>query len=80
MHIREGLGLINGTSAMTGIGMINAIHASNLVDWSVLASAMITEIVESYDDHFSDGLNRSKLHHGQRQIARTMKFILRTAN
>jgi histidine ammonia-lyase len=77
MHIREGLGLINGTSAMTGIGMINLIHARNLVDWSVLASAMITEVVESYDDHFSDGLNRAKTHHGQRQVARTMKSILK---
>jgi histidine ammonia-lyase len=77
MHIREGLGLINGTSAMTGIGMINAIHAHNLLDWSTLASSMITEIVESYDDHFSDGLNNAKSHHGQRQVARTMKFILR---
>ena len=77
MHIREGLGLINGTSAMTGIGMINAIHARNLLDWSILASAMITEIVESYDDHFSDGLNRAKSHHGQRQVARTMKHILK---
>jgi histidine ammonia-lyase len=77
MHIREGLGLINGTSAMTGIGMINAIHAHNLLDWSTLASSMITEIVESYDDHFSDGLNNAKTHHGQRQVARNMKFILR---
>ncbi len=77
MHIREGLGLINGTSAMTGIGMINAIHAHNLLDWSTLASSMITEIVESYDDHFSDGLNNAKSHHGQRQVARNMKFILR---
>ncbi len=77
MHIREGLGLINGTSTMTGIGMINAIHARNLLDWSMLASSMITEIVESYDDHFSDGLNRAKSHHGQRQVARTMKSILK---
>ena len=77
MHIREGLGLINGTSCMTGIGMINGIHARNLLDWSMLASSMITEIVESYDDHFSDGLNRAKSHHGQRQVARTMKSILK---
>jgi histidine ammonia-lyase len=77
MHIREGLGLINGTSVMTGIGMINVIHARNLVDWTILASSMITEIVESYDDHFSDGLNRAKSHHGQRVVARTMKQILK---
>lgn len=77
LYIREGLGLINGTSAMTGIGMINVIHARNLLDWSMLASSMINEIVESYDDHFSDGLNRAKSHHGQRQVAKTMKSILK---
>ncbi len=77
MHIREGLSLINGTSAMTGIGMINIVHAKNLFDWCVLASSMINEIVESYDDHFSDGLNRVKCHFGQNQVAMLMRSILR---
>jgi len=76
MHIREGLSLINGTSAMTGIGMINLVHAKNLLDWAVLASSMINEIVESYDDHFSDGLNKVKSHYGQNQVARMMRSIL----
>lgn len=77
MHIREGLALINGTSAMTGIGIINSIHAKNLLDWSVLASSMINEIMESYDDHFSKGLNRVKLHTGQNQVARMMRSIVK---
>jgi histidine ammonia-lyase len=77
MHIREGLGLINGTSAMTGIGAINIIHAKNVLDWSVLASVMITEIVESYDDHFSEELNSVKSHEGQNIIAQQMRSILR---
>ena len=76
MHIREGLGLINGTSAMTGIGVINIIHAKNLLDWSILASIMITEIVESYDDHFSEELNNVKCHEGQKKIAQQMRSIL----
>jgi len=76
VHIREGLSLINGTSVMTGIGLINLIHAQNLLNWSVLASAMIIEIVESYDDHFSEELNRVKRHPGQRQIAKMMRNIL----
>lgn len=76
VHIREGLSLINGTSVMTGIGLINLIHAQNLLDWSVLASAMIIEIVESYDDHFSEELNRVKHHPGQQQIAKMMRDLL----
>ena len=80
MHIREGLSLINGTSAMTGIGINNLIHAKNLLDWSVLASSMIIEIVESYDDHFSKELNRVKYHYGQQQVAQMIRTVLEDSN
>ena len=80
MHIREGLSLINGTSAMTGIGITNLIHAKNLLDWSVLASSMIIEIVESYDDHFSEELNRVKCHFGQQQVAEMIRTVLEDSN
>ncbi len=76
IHLREGLALINGTSAMTGIGIINTIHAKNLLNWSVIASSMINELVESYDDHFSKELNQVKLHEGQRDVAESMRSIL----
>src|ERR1700748_3412586 len=33
---REGLAIMNGTSAMTGIGMINIIYAQKLLHWGVL--------------------------------------------
>src|SRR5205085_5334145 len=32
IHIREGLAILNGTSAMTGIGMINIIQAKKLLN------------------------------------------------
>ena len=35
IHIREGLAILNGTSAMTGIGMVNIIQAQKLLGWSV---------------------------------------------
>jgi len=77
IHIREGLALLNGTSAMTGIGIINIIQAKKLLNWSVLFSAMINEIVEAYDDHYSLELNRVKLHKGQNEIGVMMREILK---
>jgi histidine ammonia-lyase len=79
IHLREGLALINGTSVMSGIGIINTIHAKNLVNWSIAASCIINEIVESYDDHFSKELNQVKLHPGQNKIAETMRDILQSS-
>jgi histidine ammonia-lyase len=77
IHIREGLAILNGTSAMTGIGMINIIQAKKLLNWSVLFSAMINEIVEAFDDHYSHELNVVKRHKGQNAVAGMMRDILK---
>lgn len=77
MYLREGLALINGTSSMTGIGMVNLIHARRLMDWGILIAAMLNEIVEAYDDHFSVALNAAKLHHGQRNVAARLRNLLK---
>ena len=77
IHIREGLAILNGTSAMTGIGMINILYARKLLSWSVLFSAMINEIVEAFDDHYSYELNIVKHHKGQNKIASLMRDILK---
>jgi len=76
IHIREGLAVLNGTSAMTGIGMLNILQARKLLSWSVLFSAMINEIVEAFDDHYSYELNIVKHHNGQNKIASLMRDIL----
>ncbi|HOX79070.1 MAG TPA: aromatic amino acid ammonia-lyase [Bacteroidales bacterium] len=76
MHIREALSLINGTSVMSGIGIVNVIRAKRLLQWAVAASALINEVVESYDDHFSLELNRVKLHPGQQEITGMLQNIL----
>jgi histidine ammonia-lyase len=77
VHLREGLALINGTSVMTGIGIVNIINAKNLLRWAIVASAMINEIVDSYDDSFSEELNSKKLHKGQSHIASLMRKALK---
>lgn len=76
VQLRDGLGLINGTSCMTGIGAINLIYANRLLNWSVAASAIINEVVEAFDDSFSHGLNSVKLHQGQQDIASKMRSFL----
>lgn len=76
IKLREGLGLINGTSVMSGIGIVNIIFSIHIINWSVMASAMINELVESFDDHFSVVLNDVKKHKGQQVIASAMRNIL----
>jgi len=75
IHIREGLSITNGTSFMTGIGMVNQTDAERLLSLSILASVWMNEIASSYDDLMSEALNATKRHYGQREIARRMREI-----
>ncbi len=77
LKLRDGLALINGTSCMSGIGMINLIDAQKLLEWSTKLGAIINELVESYDDSFSEPLNASKKHPGQQTVARNMRKALK---
>jgi histidine ammonia-lyase len=76
VEIREGLALMNGTSVMTGIGVVNVHNANKVLDWSIKASCAINEIVQAYDDHFSAELNNTKRHKGQQEVAERMRSNL----
>lgn len=75
IHIREGLSMTNGTSVMTGIGMVNQFMAEKLLDHAVIASVMMNEIASSYDDLMSEELNACRRHAGQQYIAGRMREI-----
>jgi histidine ammonia-lyase len=75
IYIREGLSVTNGTSVMTGIGIVNVLYAKRLLNWAVLASVWMNEIASSYDDLMQDELNRAKRHEGQRRIAARMRSV-----
>lgn len=75
MYLREGLSITNGTSVMTGIGFVNTIYAWRLLYWSIMGSAMVNEIVSSFDDFMSPELNRAKHHPGQQRVAELLKSI-----
>lgn len=76
VEIREGLALMNGTSVMSGIGIVNAYKASQLTEISIKLSCAINEIVQAYDDHFSESLNATKRHVGQQKVAEKMREYL----
>ncbi len=80
MEIREGLALMNGTSVMTGIGLVNTIYTRRLLSWMICCSSAINEIVQAYDDHLSFELNQSKKHQGQRKIAEMMRHHLKDSS
>jgi histidine ammonia-lyase len=75
VRIREGLAITNGTSVMTGIGLVNLIYARRILDWSIVASVLMNEIAFSYDDLMSEALNGTKHHEGQSEVARIMREI-----
>ncbi|MBX3253476.1 MAG: aromatic amino acid lyase [Chitinophagaceae bacterium] len=77
IHIREGLAILNGTSAMTGVGLLNIIQAKKLLQYAVILSAMTNEVVEAYDDHFSYELNIVKKHRGQNSVAAMLRDVLK---
>jgi histidine ammonia-lyase len=76
LKLRDGLAIINGTSCMTGIASINLIYSYRLLNWAVIASAIINEVVASFDDSFSEELNNAKMHHGQRTVAEKIRKFL----
>ena len=75
IHIREGLSLVNGTSVMTGIGIVNQLDAEKLLDWAVLSSVWMNEVAASYDDFMAEPLQLVRRHPGQIEIARRMREL-----
>lgn len=75
IHVREGLSITNGTSVMTGIGLVNQVMAERLLDWSIVAAVWMNEIAESYDDMMAIPLNECRRHEGQQVVAERMRRI-----
>jgi histidine ammonia-lyase len=76
IQLREALAIMNGTSAMSGVGMVNIIQAKRLLTCSVILSAITNELMKSFDDHFSFELNHVKHHRGQSKVAEIIRELL----
>ncbi len=75
IHIREGLSATNGTSVMTGIGIVNQFAAERLLELAIISSVWMNEIASSYDDLMSAPLNEARRHAGQIHIAEQMRKV-----
>lgn len=75
IYIREGLSMTNGTSVMTGIGIVNQIEAERLLNLATVASVWMNEIASSFDDMMAFPLNECRHHRGQQIIASQMRKI-----
>ena len=80
LTLRDGLALINGTSSMTGIAALNTHYSRRLVEWSILTSSMLNELVEAFGDAFSNELNGAKQHSGQFTVATAMQKLQKSSS
>lgn len=65
LHARDGLALVNGTSAMTGIAVLNAVAAQRALDWSVALTAALAEALCGHTEAWHPRLAELRPHPGQ---------------
>lgn len=62
---RPGLGLVNGTAAMTGIAAINAVEAGRAVQLALRLTALFADLIGARAEAFHEALARLRPHPGQ---------------
>jgi histidine ammonia-lyase len=75
--LREGIAIMNGTTAMTAVAALNVYRAETALEWSLALSACMNEMMQSYGDHCSEGLNSARNQSGQQTVALKMREFLR---
>ncbi len=75
LSFKEGLALINGTSAMTALAAFALFGAGKLLSLSEVTAAFALEIFGGIDDAFDEDLHRVKPHPGQQRIAETIRRL-----
>ena len=76
LHSRDGLALVNGTSAMTGIAVQNAVDAGRLIDWAVACNVALLEVLGGRAEAWSPVFVAIRPHRGQQEITRRLNSAL----
>ena len=75
LSFKEGLALMNGTSAMTALAAFALYGAKQLLRLSCVTGAFAQEIFGGIDDSLDEDLHQLKPHPGQLQIAETIRNL-----
>jgi histidine ammonia-lyase len=73
---KEGLALLNGTQAMTGVGALTVVHAARLTEIADLAGAMSLEALKGTPVAFDPRIHLARPHAGQIASAANLTAIL----
>lgn len=76
LKMKEGLALINGTSMMTGIGVLLIDAAEGLISVALRNGALALELVNAYEDGISPTLHALRPHAGQIRIASELRKLV----
>ena len=76
LKAKEGLALINGTQAMTAMGLVNYIEASNLAFQADFISALTLEGLQGIIDAFDEDIHTARGYKEQIEVAARMREIV----
>jgi histidine ammonia-lyase/phenylalanine ammonia-lyase len=77
LKAKEGLSIVNGTSAMAGMALLNHVRLRYLLQLAQHATAWTCLVLDGNPEAFGELVNeKAKLHHGQRRIAATIRELL----
>jgi tyrosine 2,3-aminomutase len=81
LHFKEGLALINGTSAMTGLSCLVLNNALNQIKEAEIITALSLEVLEASTGAFEeDGHKLAKPHQGQIDCASNLRVLLNSSS
>ncbi|MFS0635461.1 histidine ammonia-lyase [Mesobacillus foraminis] len=76
LQAKEGLALINGTQAMTGMGVINMLEATKLALQSEWIAAISMEGLEAILDAFDPAIHQARGYSQQTEVANRIRIML----
>ncbi|WP_226676688.1 histidine ammonia-lyase [Mesobacillus jeotgali] len=80
LQAKEGLALINGTQAMTAMGVVNWIEANDLANQSEWIAALTMEGLEGVIDAFHPAIHEARGYQQQMDVAERMRNLLAGSN